>query len=123
MKIAAPSRSEQFVNDKGFVGSERVNRFHEMLTEQVNELYPVDKTVTSSLSPYTASSGQRILCDMSGGSITIVLPSSGALAVSRKGASNTLTLQGTVNGDVDPTILYDGSTASLAYFGTEWRYE
>jgi len=72
-------------------------------------------------SPYAASSGDYIIVDMSAGNVTVTLPASGRVSVSRDGAANTLTLSGTVNGEVNPEILFDGSCASMAYI-TEWRY-
>ena len=116
--IVPPNRSDAFVDNRGFAGGERVRRWIEGITDAVN---PKLANPGTGDSPYYAKDGEYILCDMSAGDITVVLPPEGKLWVSRKGASNTLTLQGTVSGTVDPTINYDGSTAALAYI-TEWRY-
>ncbi len=123
MEVIAPSRLEQFVDKDGFVRNERINRFHEMVADKVNTASGTTVSITSTDSPFSALDGQRILADMSTGDIIVVLPSTGSVSVSRQGSPNTLTIQGVVNGVTNPTILYDGSTASMAYFASEWRYE
>lgn len=89
--------------------------------DRLDELEPNFVVVTNAESPYAAANNDYILADMSSGDVTITLPSSGRLSVARDGVLNTLTLTGMVNGDVNPEILFDGSTASMAFI-TEWRY-
>lgn len=81
---------------------------------------PSYSPITNADSPYQAKKLDYILADMSAGDVTIVLPGSGRVAIHRKGASNTLTITGTVNGTVNPTIVGDGSIMNVAYM-TEWR--
>lgn len=72
-------------------------------------------------SPYQASNGNCLLVDMSLGDVSVLVPPSGTLCVSRDGEDNDLTLVGTISDKVNPKILYDRSTASMAYI-TEWRF-
>ena len=106
----------------------RVRRWVESLTSSTNENtegvsgnISVFLSISASDSPYQASSGECILADMSSGDINVLVPTSGSFCVSRKGEPNSLTIVGTVNGEVNPEILFDGSTASMSYI-TEWRY-
>ena len=117
MKIEAPQRYTKFVNADGIVENERINRFHEQIAEKING---GDRTASNGT--IRARDGDCILADMSSGDVTVVMPDSGEVTVSREGSSNTLTLQGTISGDVNPEILYDNSTAHMKYFGGEWRY-
>tara|TARA_R110000803_G_C11760239_1_gene293816 strand:+ start:93 stop:482 length:390 start_codon:yes stop_codon:yes gene_type:complete len=128
MPLVSLNRSGQFANQDGFVSSERVRRWIEGITRIVNNgtfdisaLKPSYNVITTSDSPYAAVDNEYILCTMDG-NITITLPASGRIHVSRSGASNTLTLTGTVNGGTNPILLGDGSSVSLAYIGTEFRY-
>ena len=107
---------------------ERVRRWIEEITRIVNgavldlsALKPSYNVITTLNSPYAAVDNEYILCTMDG-NITITLPASGRIHVSRSGASNTLTLTGTVNGATNPTLSGDGSSVSLVYIGTEFRY-
>jgi len=94
------------------------------LDVRVTELEPNYIVITSDDSPYTAANNDYILCDMDAGPVDVVMPTSGRLSVSRKhitGGANALTLIGTINGEVDPEILFDGSCATMAHIA-EWRY-
>lgn len=91
-------------------------------TARIVELEPQYRVVTSADSPVTAANNDYILADMSTGDVIIALPADGRLHVSRSGASNTLTLEGTIEGEVDPTIVADGDSPALAFIGTEFRY-
>lgn len=89
---------------------------------RITELEPSFVVIDSADSPFAASNNDYILADMSSGDVTITLPASGRLSVSRSGSSNTLTLTGTINGVANPTIISDGDSPSIAFIGTEWRY-
>lgn len=124
MAIVAPNRSEPFTEPSGFIAGERIRRWVEGITSTINNLVvqsPTYSAVTTADSPYLAVDDEYILCTMDG-NITITLPATGRVHVSRSGASNTLTLAGTVNGATNPTLSGDGSSVSLAYIGTEFRY-
>jgi hypothetical protein len=127
--IVPPNRSEPFVDDRGFAAGERIRRWIEEVTRVLNssnttatDATPSFVSITASDSPYAGTDNDYILCDMSGGDIVVQLPASGRLWVSREGGSNTLTLQGTVNGTVNPEIKYSGNAAAIAYIDSEWRY-
>ena len=128
MSVVAPNRSEPFTDPNGYASSERVRRWIEEITRITNESNssatnnaPVFVSIDNTTSPYAASDNEYILVDMTAGDVDVTLPASGRLWVSRDGATNTLTLIGTVNGTVNPTINFDKSTATMAYI-TEWRY-
>ena len=128
MSVVAPNRSFPFTDKDGYADGERVRRWIEEITRIVNgavfdlsALKPSYNVITTLDSPYAAVDNEYILCTMDG-NITITLPASGRIHVSRSGASNTLTLTGTVNGAINPTLSGDGSSVSLAYIGTEFRY-
>lgn len=78
-------------------------------------------TITSADSPYSASDGEYITANTSSGSITVILPASGTLSISREGTNHKLTIQGTVNGLVNPTIDYSGNAVTLAFITSSWR--
>ncbi len=121
--VIAPERGSTFVDSKG-VPLPRPMRWIEEVSRIVNTLGSSFKEIGSGVSPYPAIDGDFLLVDMDAGDVDIVLPSSGKVSVSRKhttGSANALTLIGTVNGEVDPEILFDGSCATMAYI-TEWRY-
>lgn len=77
--------------------------------------------ISSTDSPYAAANNDFILVDTNSGPVDVIMPPSGRVSVSRDGEPNALTLIGTVNGEVDPEILFDGSCATMAFI-TEWRY-
>lgn len=135
IEITAPLRDEPLVLNNGYASFTAQVFFEELdrvinedstnivtLTLSVSALEPSYTLIDSTDSPYSASDNDYLLCEMSAGSITVVLPSEGRLHISRDGASNTLTLEGTVQGEIDPTIDNDGDGPSLAFIGTEWRY-
>lgn len=128
----APNRGEQFVDSRGVPlpvpmrWIEEISRILNSNTSSIESrldaLEPQFVVKDATDSPYSAVDMDFILADMSAGDLTIVLPSSGRVWVSRSGSSNTLTLQGTVNGVTNPTIVSDGDAPAMAYIGTEWRY-
>lgn len=127
-RLFAPNRASPIVDRQGMaihgaqVFFEEIERILTDTNANVANLTPVYVSKDNSDSPYSASDMEYVLADMSAGDLTIVLPSSGRVWVSRKGASNTLTIQGTVNGTVDPTINFDGTAVAMAYISTEWRF-
>jgi hypothetical protein len=82
---------------------------------------PVYVSITSADSPYQASDMEYLLCDMSITDIDVLFPAEGRIWVSREGASNTLTMQETINGMVNPLILFDNTARSFAKIGENWR--
>ena len=82
---------------------------------------PSYTSIDSGDSPYAASDGEYVLCDMDG-DIDVTPPATGRCWISRDGASNTLTIDATVNGTANPTINYDGSTAGVVKIGSVYRY-
>jgi hypothetical protein len=63
-------------------------------------------TITNASSPYSASWGQTILCDTSGGSITVDLPTASGnsgrkIEVKKKDAANTVTVDGAGSETID----------------------
>jgi hypothetical protein len=93
------------------------------LSVRVAALEPQYVTKGNADSPYSAVDMDYVTADMDGsGDLIVVLPSTGRVWITRDGSSDTLTLEGTVNGVVDPTILFDGTTVALWHNGTEWRY-
>lgn len=92
------------------------------INNRLDALEPQYVTKSSADSPYSAANMDYVTADMSSGDLTVVLPSTGRLWVTRDGSSNTLTLQGTVSGATNPTILFNNTTVALFHNGTEWRY-
>jgi hypothetical protein len=90
------------------------------LDARVTALEPQYVTITSADSPYQANDMDYILCDMDG-DIDVLVPISGRFWVSRDGASNTLTIVGTINDCVDPEILFDGTSRTFAKIVDDWR--
>ncbi len=140
--LIAPRRGDAFVNGEG-IPLERPKKWMEEVSRRVNqdfstsgglqtqidaldvrvtELEPAYTVITSANSPYSISNNEYVLADMSISNIIIVLPGAGRHFVSRSGASNTLTLQGTVEGETDPLIVADGDAPALAFIGSEYRY-
>jgi len=132
--LIAPNRDETFVDEsrkperRPIRWIEEVTRYinentsnNGSLEDRVDELEPQYIVIDATDSPYTAANNDYILCDMSLGNVNVTLPASGRLHVSRDGVPNTLTLIGTVNGTINPTIAFSGSCASMAYI-TGWRY-
>ncbi len=91
------------------------------LEVRIVELEPNYIAIDATDSPYLAANNDDLLVDMGLGPVDIVFPASGRFSVSRLGSSNDLTLLETVSGDENPLILFDRSTASMAYI-TEWRW-
>lgn len=133
-RATAPLRDDPLVEEGGLTSLTSQTFFEEVescladldsrvtsLELRVTELEPQYIVITSADSPYAAANNDYLLCTMDG-NIVITLPASGRLHVSRSGASNTLTLTGTVNGVVNPTIVADDDAPALAFIGTEWRY-
>lgn len=121
MKVVPPERYSRFVNSEGTIVDDRIHRFHEMLAEQINDSQPSYVEISNSDSPYAATTEQYIVVDMSGGDVTITLPSTGRLYIKREGASNTLTLTGDVDGTTNPTVAGDGTVVRLAYVVDEYK--
>lgn len=82
---------------------------------------PVYISITSEDSPYQASDMEYLLCDMSVSDIDVLFPTEGRLWVSREGSSNELTMQETINGSVNPRILFDNTARSFAKINGNWR--
>jgi len=135
LRAIAPLRDEVLVDEDGYASLPTqvfletiesaingANADRVTLGARVTELEPTYNVITSADSPYSIANNEYVLADMSTGSITIVLPGAGRHYVSRSGASNTLTLQGTVEGEVNPTVISDGDSPDLAFIGTEYRY-
>lgn len=136
-KTIAPRRGDPFTDGNGIpshrsmVWIESVTGFANGLSDQIDiiedrldELEPQYIEIDNADSPYTGANNDYILVDMDAGPVDVVMPTSGRLSVSRKhitGGANALTLIGTINGEVDPEILFDGSCATMAYIA-EWRY-
>lgn len=123
VRAIAPLRDEA-LSEEG-MATLTAQTFFEDVAACLDSLTPSDKELSFSDSPYQALPGQCLLADMDLGSISILVPiNGGEFCVSRKhttGSANALTIIGTVNGEVDPEILFNGSTASMRYM-TEWRY-
>ena len=133
--VIATRRGEEFA-DKDGVPNHRSMVWIEEVTRRVNdanddvgstedrldELEPNYIVIDATDSPYAAANNDYLLADMSVGNVDVTLPALGRLSISRDGASNTLTLVGTVNGVTDPTIVADGDAPALAFIGTEFRY-
>lgn len=75
----------------------------------------------------TAAAGDFCDVDASGGAVSVTLPSVGGnvgrmVAVSKSDASaNAVTIVGTVNGTVNPTLTVQYTRALMVSNGTEWR--
>lgn len=91
------------------------------LSNRISELEPEYRVVRSSDSPVLAMNNDYILAKMDG-DITIVPPSSGRFSLTRDGSGFTLAISGTVEGEVNPVIVSDGDSPTMAYIGEEWRY-
>lgn len=91
------------------------------LEVRVTALEPNYIAIDATNSPYTAADNDYLLVDMSLGDVDIVFPAFGRFSVSRLGEINVLTLLETVSGDLNPTIDFDRSAATMAFI-TEWRY-
>jgi hypothetical protein len=134
-QIIAPRRGDAFVGPDGVPNSwpqrwiEQITRVYNSdisgILDEIAGLKPTFVTISSTDSPYSASSHECITVDMSTGDVTVVPPTNPEFpfSISRDGALNTLTIQGTVNGDVNPEIAFDGTTATLFWNGTEYRYK
>ena len=121
-RALAPLRDEPLTGEGG-LATLTGQTFFESVEACIDALTPKYKTIDNSSSPYQATGGECILVDMSAGDMDVIVPINGGdFCVSRLGASNTLTIIGTVNGTVDPKILFDGSTASMAKIVDDWRY-
>ena len=116
----APLRDDPLVDERGHAELP-AQVFFEDLETSVLDLQPAYSPISSANSPYTASNNEYVLADMSTGDVDILPPPNGRFYISRKGASNALTILATVNGTLNPTVDSDGDSAALAFIG-EWRF-
>ncbi len=103
------------VNEGEFLGKERLKMNHMLkyLHDASVGLAPPAKSIDNADTPYQAAAGDCLLVAMSSGDVNVLVPvNGGGFCVSRVGAANDLTIVGTVNGNANPKILFDGSTAS-----------
>lgn len=118
--LSPPRADEPLLNELG-LPTTRLHRFFASLSERTQNREVSYVSIASANSPYQIIDGQHILADMDG-DIAVTPPASGRFWISRKGASNTLTISGTVNGVSNPTIAFDGTGMAAAFMGGEWRW-
>lgn len=92
------------------------------LEDRIAELEPNYIVIDATDSPYSAKNNDYLLVLMDAGDVVVNFPADGRFFVSRKGGSNTLTLNETVNGKPTPTILFDGTTMAIAKIIIDWRF-
>lgn len=127
MTLIAPKWGEAFVDKTGVPGRRPqrwIDEVSRIVNTNENNSTPTYPEVGTGDSPYQLLDNQFITVDMSGGDFVVILPSESSFGVgiSREGAENSLTIQGTVNGEVDPEILFDDTGIRLFKNDTEWRY-
>lgn len=138
-KSVSPRRGEAFVDQNG-VPLPRPMSWIEQITSlfntnvasvtdilddhetRIDALEPAFITIDAAESPYNIADNTYATIDMSAGDVTVVLPASGRIWLTRSGPNNVLTIQGVVNGVTNPVIVSDGDAPALAYIGSEWRY-
>lgn len=88
-------------------------------------------TITTITSNYTASSGELVDVDASGGAVTVTLPSSPSASdfvhvSKRDSSSNTVTIDGNgnnINGETSQSIGTQYNAITMYYNGTEWAIQ
>ena len=131
MNLIGTRRGDEFVDQSG-VPTRRSQAWIESVTQisnssfgtindRLDELEPQYRTIDSNDSPFQASNNDYIMVDMSVSDVDILVPTEGRFFVTREGSSNDLTIVGTVNGVINPKILFDNTARSFAKFDDGWR--
>lgn len=91
------------------------------IDDRVEVLEPQYEPITSADSPYQIEEGDVLLVDKSGGDVTLLLPTTGSwFKFVVKSDLNTLTVQGTVSGEVDAEFYFEGTGRQAVKVDGEW---